>query len=43
LRAAVDDFELHGESSKNALVDAISRFPVDGGWPELIRARTLLG
>jgi class 3 adenylate cyclase/tetratricopeptide (TPR) repeat protein len=43
LRAAVDDFELHAESSKDALVDAISRFPVDSGWPELIRARTLLG
>lgn len=43
LRAAMDDFELHGDSSRGTLVDAISRFPADSGWPELVRARTLLG
>ena len=43
LRAAIDAFELHGESSKQALNEAISRFPVDSGWPELARARTLSG
>ena len=43
LRAAIDDFELHGESSRAALTDAISRFPADSDWPDLVRARTLLG
>ena len=43
LRAAIDDFELHGESSRDALTDAISRFPADSDWPDLVRARTLLG
>ncbi|HET9876335.1 MAG TPA: adenylate/guanylate cyclase domain-containing protein, partial [Mycobacterium sp.] len=43
LRAAIDDFELQGESSAGTLTDAISRFPVDSSWPELVRARTLLG
>lgn len=43
LRAAIDDFELHGEASRNTLVDAISRFPSRSGWPELARARALLG
>jgi len=43
LRAAVDAFELRGESEKAALAGAISRFPVDSGWPELVRARALLG
>ncbi|MGB6512827.1 MAG: adenylate/guanylate cyclase domain-containing protein [Mycobacterium sp.] len=43
LRAAIDAFELHGESSKETLIEAVSRFPVDSGWPELRRARTLLG
>ncbi|MGH3561854.1 MAG: ATP-binding protein [Mycobacterium sp.] len=43
LRAAMDDFELHGESARSALAAAISRFPVDSGWPELARARALLG
>ena len=43
LRAAMDDFELHGESSTAALTDAISRFHADSDWPDLARARTLLG
>jgi class 3 adenylate cyclase/tetratricopeptide (TPR) repeat protein len=43
LRAAIDDFKLHGETSRDTLVDAISRFPANSGWPELGRARTLLG
>jgi class 3 adenylate cyclase len=43
LRAAIDAFELHGEFSKETLIEAISRFPLDSGWPELRRARTLLG
>jgi tetratricopeptide (TPR) repeat protein len=43
LRAAIDDFELPGESSRDTLTDAISRFPADSDWPDLVRARTLLG
>lgn len=43
LRAAIDAFELRGESSRGALIDAAGRFPLDSGWPELVRARTLLG
>jgi class 3 adenylate cyclase/tetratricopeptide (TPR) repeat protein len=43
LRAVIDDFELHGASCRDALADAISRFPADSDWPELVRARTLLG
>jgi hypothetical protein len=43
LRSAIDAFELHGESSKATLIEAISRLPLDSDWPELRRARTLLG
>ena len=43
LRAAIDAFELHGEPSRDTLMDAAGRFPVDSGWPDLVRARTLLG
>jgi class 3 adenylate cyclase len=43
LRAAADDFELVGEPARAALVDALSRFPSDQTWPELARARALLG
>jgi tetratricopeptide (TPR) repeat protein len=43
LRAAVDDFELHGESAKGTLADVVSRFPAESDWPQLARARTLLG
>jgi tetratricopeptide (TPR) repeat protein len=42
LRPAIDAFDLHGESSRQTLIKAISRFPPDSGWPELRRARTLL-
>jgi hypothetical protein len=43
LRAAADDFELIGEPARAALIDALSRFPADQTWPELARARVLLG
>lgn len=43
LRAATDDFELRGDDARQALEDAVSRMPADGGWPELDRARGLLG
>jgi tetratricopeptide (TPR) repeat protein len=43
LRAAADDFEHMGEPSRGALMDAVGRFPAEQTWPELARARTLLG
>ncbi|MBV8349215.1 MAG: hypothetical protein JOZ49_17325 [Mycolicibacterium sp.] len=43
LRAAADDFELLGEPARAALVEALGRFPADQSWPELTRARALLG
>jgi class 3 adenylate cyclase len=43
LRSAIDDFELRGAAARQALVDAADRLPSDGGWPELARARALLG
>ena len=38
LRAALDDFELRGESARAALAEVVSRFPTHGAWPELARA-----
>jgi tetratricopeptide (TPR) repeat protein len=43
LRAAADDFELIGGSALAALRDASSRIPTDQTWPDLARARALLG
>jgi predicted ATPase len=43
LRAAADDFELVGEPARAPLAAALSRFPTDQSWPELARARALLG
>ena len=42
LRAALDDFELHGQPARAALTDVVSRFPPDSGWPELARAQAAL-
>ena len=42
LRAALDDFELHGQPARAALTDVVSRFPTDSGWPELARAQAAL-
>jgi class 3 adenylate cyclase len=43
LRAAADDFELRGEPARQQLRDSILRFPGRSTWPELSRARALLG
>ncbi|CAN5303940.1 AAA family ATPase [soil metagenome] len=44
LRAAADDFALcRRDSERAALVEVLHRFPTDQTWPELARARTLLG
>jgi class 3 adenylate cyclase/tetratricopeptide (TPR) repeat protein len=43
LRSALNDFELIGEPARSSVADAISRFPAHSTWPELARARALLG
>jgi predicted ATPase len=42
LRGALDLFEIDGDTARPALARAVDRFPADGSWPELVRARTLL-
>jgi hypothetical protein len=42
LRAALDDFDLRGQSARDALVDVARRMPAEGGAPELARAQELL-
>jgi class 3 adenylate cyclase len=42
LRAALDDFELRGQSARATLADVVSRFPTDSEWPELTRAEAAL-
>ncbi|MBB3749997.1 class 3 adenylate cyclase/tetratricopeptide (TPR) repeat protein [Mycolicibacterium sp. BK634] len=43
LRCATDAFELFGEPARPALEAALSRIGADQDWPELARARALLG
>jgi class 3 adenylate cyclase len=43
LRAAADDFELVGETARATLTEAVGRFSPEQSWPELARARALLG
>lgn len=43
LRCAADAFELAGERARPALEAALSRIGADQDWPELARARALLG
>jgi class 3 adenylate cyclase/tetratricopeptide (TPR) repeat protein len=43
LRSAADDFELIGEPARAALLEASGRMPSDQTWPDLARARALLG
>lgn len=43
LRAATDYFGLFGEPGREVLMDALARFPSDSTWPDVLRARTLLG
>jgi class 3 adenylate cyclase/tetratricopeptide (TPR) repeat protein len=42
LRAALDDFELRGDSARAALIEAVSRIPTKNAWPELARAQAAL-
>jgi class 3 adenylate cyclase len=43
LRAATDYFELFGDAGREPLVQVLTRFPADSAWPEVVRARALLG
>jgi hypothetical protein len=43
LRAALDDFERRGEPARQSVIEAVDRIPADSTWPELARARALLG
>lgn len=43
LRSAADYFELRREPARQALVDSVRRFGDHSTWPELSRARALLG
>ena len=42
LRAALDGSGLDGQSARRTLADVVSRFPPDGEWPELARAKAAL-
>ncbi|CAM2950623.1 cyclase [Mycobacterium intermedium] len=43
LRAALDDFEIRGESAVAAVGDALKRMPGGYAWPEVTRAKAVLG
>jgi class 3 adenylate cyclase len=43
LRAAMDYFEPFGEPGRQMVTAALARFPDDSIWPDVTRARTLLG
>ena len=43
LRTAADDFQLRGEPARQELRDSVLGFPDNSTWPELARARALLG
>ncbi len=43
LRSAMDDFELNGSSAEGVLTAAVGRFSADSDWPDLARARAMLG
>jgi class 3 adenylate cyclase len=43
LRSAIDDYELRGDEARQVLIDAIDLFSDSSTWPEMARARALLG
>ena len=42
-RAALDDYDLRGESVRAALLDVFKHMPADSTLPEMARARAALG
>ena len=42
LRAATDLFRHEGMTHRQAVADAVSRFPADSSWPEVVSARALI-
>jgi class 3 adenylate cyclase len=43
LRSALDYFALDSAAGRTPLAAAVARFPTDGAWPDVARARALLG
>jgi class 3 adenylate cyclase len=43
LRAALDDYRFRGDTARPSVVEAMQLFPRDSTWPELMRARAMLG
>ncbi len=43
LRIAAEAFEWRGQAGRQDLIDAVGRFPAGSTWPDLERARALLG
>jgi hypothetical protein len=43
LRAALDAFEVRGRAAASAVVDAANRIPANAAWPEIFRARAVVG
>jgi hypothetical protein len=43
LRAAIDDFELRGDTARAGLAAAAACLPADSALPEVARAKALLG
>jgi hypothetical protein len=43
LRAALDDYQLHGETAWHSVDEAVAMFSADSTWPELARARAIPG
>jgi class 3 adenylate cyclase/tetratricopeptide (TPR) repeat protein len=43
LRAALDAFEVRGRAAALAVVDAANRIPANAAWPEIVRARAVVG
>jgi hypothetical protein len=43
LRSAIDDYELRREDARQVPLAAVDRFSAESTWPELARARALLG
>jgi predicted ATPase len=42
LRTAIDDFEARGAAARAAVVDVVSRMPVDSACPEYAQAQAIL-